>query len=626
MKAPIVMLWVSLLALALLSPAGAADTPGPGKTDTPFYRVFHVECTSEKSCADLRKLLHREHARGAHVFCHFKQFLDVYLARNDQGVAALKAITGFEGYFAHEGTSDVTVPPPPKTRPGPRLRGSINADAIVRGPVLGLSGKGVIVAILDTGIDFHNEDFIKVENGKRVSRLLYYWDTLAKPPQKIDLGNAEKPPVLYPNGVGVGALYTRDELSQAVADNDRSVQIDEDGHGTACATIAAGNGQASKGKYRGVAPDADLVAVRLGKLGRMETGYLLNAICGWLDQLGRRLDRRVVVSCSFGGNQGGCDGQNVEYRQLNARFAAAVGGRALCVSAGNDGYQPIHVELKLGPGGKAELQWSTAGPQACAVKLLFDASSPNEVQFEGKYADQARGNLVLHRPSGQLRSFFAVEAGKGSLTVKTTSPRKMVVDAYVFGAGSDGLPNSTILSPRPVYRKLIKNLAATPNAITVGSYDWNPFGPDSKLAMVGAQRGRMQEMRVGALSSYSSPGPSRAPGAADAVKPDLVAPGQWFVYKAPASLKQGSGQFSLMNGTSASTPYVAGVVALMLEARPELSVAEIKGWLHRHARDDEFTSEHGKLPNSHWGHGKLNAAAVMDILKDLKAGKKPASR
>ena len=104
----------------------------------------------------------------------------------------------------------------------------------------------------------------------------------------------------------------------------------------------------------------------------MDNSYLLNAVCGWLDELGRKHKRSVVISCSFGGFSGGFDGNDVEQRQLSARFGPDARGRALCVSAGNEGYEPIHTEQLLAARGEVELLWKAPGPNHCQVKLLFD--------------------------------------------------------------------------------------------------------------------------------------------------------------------------------------------------------------------------------------------------------------
>jgi subtilisin family serine protease len=165
--------------------------------------------------------------------------------------------------------------------------------------------------------------------------------------------------------------------------------------------------------------------------------------------------------------------------------------------------------------------------------------------------------------------------------------------------------------------RLVLRPAGARNAITVGSYDWNPFGVGGLPEPVQLTRNEKGRMNVGKLSAYSSPGPARVSDPQEQVKPDLVAPGQWFVVNKPDQGDGGPPRLDLFNGTSAATPYVAGVVALMFEARPTLTAGEVRGWLYSAARKDDFTRE---APDG-WGRGKLTADSVKGMLKDLKDGK-----
>jgi subtilisin family serine protease len=147
----------------------------------------------------------------------------------------------------------------------------------------------------------------------------------------------------------------------------------------------------------------------------------------------------------------------------------------------------------------------------------------------------------------------------------------------------------------------------------VGSYDWNDsferfgrnylqFDPEFEDA---------QPLMIGNLSSYSNPGPLRF---GESLKPEVVAPGQYYTAPVPLNVpadRDTSGHYQLFNGTSAATPYVAGVIALVLEKNPNITLGQVKKLLQHSATKDRFT---GPLPSGKWGHGKLDEAAVRRML------------
>lgn len=112
-----------------------------------------------------------------------------------------------------------------------------------------LNGDGVLVGIIDLGIDYTHPDF---RNTNGTTRILYLWDQ-----------SAEGTP---PTGFRSGHLYTEEDINTAFASgNPLSVVPEQDtvGHGTAVAGVAAGNGRASGGTNSGAAPRAQLVVVKL---------------------------------------------------------------------------------------------------------------------------------------------------------------------------------------------------------------------------------------------------------------------------------------------------------------------------------------------------------------------------
>ena len=125
------------------------------------------------------------------------------------------------------------------------------------------------------------------------------------------------------------------------------------------------------------------------------------------------------------------------------------------------------------------------------------------------------------------------------------------------------------------------------------------------------------DMKIGSLSDYSNPGYLRI---GKTVKPEITSPGQWFTAAAainsPAN-RDTTGLYRQFNGTSAATPYTAGVVALLMEKNPEITLGEIKTALQKSASPPSKLNDpdHATpLPNPYWGYGKLDRAAVERML------------
>ena len=158
----------------------------------------------------------------------------------------------------------------------------------------GLTGKGVLVGIVDAGVNFFHPDF-RNEDGS--SRILYLWD------QSIP-GNP-------PKGYTKGTEYTKEEIDKALAlgetEGRRLIPSrDVSGHGTAVLGIAAGNGTVSEGVNRGVAYESDLLVVKMGNAGENSfprTTELMEGI-DYLIRQAVRMGRPIAINISFGNNYG----------------------------------------------------------------------------------------------------------------------------------------------------------------------------------------------------------------------------------------------------------------------------------------------------------------------------------
>lgn len=598
----------------------------------------HVEFASAQACEEgCAKLA----AQNIGVFDRFDEFADLLLEydwakyeRNKKlrlkelgnaDPTQLAILTKLPGYVWHEEHGVTFVPPPPRPQ-----RAEAGARAVreptIRGGVGNFTGKGVIIAILDTGIDFRHPDFT-TDGGQ--SRLLYYWDTLdASGPQipgKTTL-------ISYPNGAPVGALYDNAALNELLKP-ERALDppFDLGGHGTGCAGVAAGNGRFSKRRqsydpliaeqdYRGVAHEADLIAVRIGERDSMGQSWMLGTIIGWLDRFANKENKPLVISCSYGGHFSGHDARLILERQVGKRLPPDRPGRAICIAAGNEGYDRMHMSATISKDSSTQVRWFNrfvGKTFSGSVRIYVQDAEPDQLNLKPLAESEQMVRRKQKNPISKAVEIDIASIGNATMRLETTSKTPQFVDVYVHGDGQlAGYSNST----------LIGTPASMVGAIAVGSYDFNgrmltPLGWDSMTAVTDDR-----PIIAGTISKYSNAGYLRRydPDGRAIVKPDLVAPGQWHV--APASRFGDFGSlvrsfmYQSFNGTSAATPYTAGVIALLMQKNPTLSANDFRNLVKQFASDDEQTGKRGegKLPNPTWGYGKLDQKAVEHLIREVQ--------
>jgi subtilisin family serine protease len=577
------------------------------------YYVMNVEFKTAIARRLVFTDLKQSKLPGAYVLTVIDRFADVFVDRD----SAWDALLANPNVVKVEQTSTVEAPPPPEAVE-PKLASQAVAERIVRSGYHGLTGKNVIIAVLDTGIDFRHPDFITYDAaGLPTSRIAYLWDTATQ----FQQGRGSTAPFKFPNGTSIGTLYSRAQLTSELRSKTVTIPpTDLDGHGTACASVAAGNGNADKmatGLKRpdviGVAPEADIIGVRLGYDG-LENSYLLNAICEWLDKVAGKTP--LVVSGSFGGHYSGHDGQRIEERELNTRFPLTKAGRAVVFAAGNEGNDAIHAKVVFSKPAKL-VTWNAN--EAMRVKLYFDSADAG-ITVHGTKATPVVGvsRSEINPITRQLEVRVDVEKGFGALWLENTSGKTTEAHLYIMDS-----QYGTFAPEYAVMSHLVGSPGAMENAITVGSYDWNDNfhsgGKTINLTSVCVDNaGARMPLEIGWLSCYSSPGPSRS----GVVKPDIAAPGEWYP---SANAKQGgrsagtwaradsTGFYRAMNGTSAATPYTSGIIALMFQKKPLLTLGQVKTLLKANVTKTGLNPYNTGIPNNNWGYGKLDQAAIDRI-------------
>lgn len=444
-----------------------------------------------------------------------------------------------------------------------------------------LTGRGTLIAIIDSGIDYAHPDF---RNEDGTTRILLLWDqTLNRVFDSSQINQALAAP-------------TPQERYQIVPSRDLS------GHGTHVAGIAAGNGRASDGQYTGMAPEADLIVVKLGTQrpdAFPRTTELMSAVDFSLRQA-YAFTMPLVINLSFGNNYGGHDGTSLLETYLEN--AASYWKSLIVTGTGNEGDSGIHTEGILSNTTPDTVEFSVG-----AYETGFN------IQLWKNFADEMRISLVA--PSGETIGTLQPELGtqrfrtaKTDILVYYGMPAPYSVSQEIF---FDFIPTEDYVDTG------IWNLLITPIKIVDGSYNlWLPSqaaigsgtaflrpieettltipSTTSKLLSVGAYDARFLTM-----ASFSGRGYTRV---TNLVKPDVVAPGVNIISTAPG------GGYTTKSGTSMAAPYASGLAALMMEDGivngndPFLFGSKIIAYMHREALPLPGFSSY---PNPVTGWGRL---------------------
>ncbi len=524
------------------------------------------------------------------------------------------------------------------------MRSTVNVNQVHAGasPLpQGYDGTGVIMGIIDTGVDLTHPDLLDSAGNTRV---LHLWD------QRLAV--APNTPPAY--GYGQEWNNTQIDAGLAVASND----VQYFGHGTHVTGIAAGNGSAN-GKNKGVAPGADIIEVAFDFNNITDPTYL-DAV-DYIFTKAQAAGMPCVINASLGDYFGSRDGYDLQSQMIKTLLNQQT-GRAMVAAAGNAGSVPYHLGYNVTT--DTSFTWIKHYP---ALPNLFfqiwgDTSDFDNINYSigadvNTTVSSFRGNLsfrnifynlgvfkqdTLFSISGNrlaiIQSFGSIQGPAYSLEINiipdsstyqwrlmTTGSGRLDMwkfyDGPTGGAGyvNSGLPSASVL-PEIIYYKLPDSLSTIvsgfhclDNVISVGNY-----GNRNSYVTLAGTTFTDSTLVSGQIATNSSWGPTRD----GRIKPDIAAPGGIMLSCGQLSLmaiwagqpnnapKIAEGGFHFRDGgTSSSSPVVAGIAALYLQRNPTATAIQVRDAIVNCAVQDSFTGTN--LPNNIWGHGKADALNTL---------------
>jgi subtilisin family serine protease len=502
----------------------------------------------------------------------------------------------------------------------------------------GLTGTGVVVGIVDSGLDFTLDDFIGTDGRTRVA---FLWD------QFLDPQGAERSPARFDHGVEYDAAAINQALQ---APNPFAVvrhRPKPASHGTHVTGIAAGNGRSADaefaaGRFIGAAPGATIVFVqpdsRDAEGSFTDSVHVAEAIA-YIFGKATELGMPCVINMSLGQNGGSHDGESIVERAIDRLLEAP--GRAFVGAAGNEHIWRGHASGALPAGGERVLQWKAGGelpiPGGGTVAPGPGDFTPNELEIW--YASRDVLNVRLVDPTGEatdvvrpgeaathdfgngntaviISDRFSVLNGDGRIYIEvspgTATAERVATgvwrveleavggpverfDAWIerdvrdrenkfgdqsFFLGADFDEVMTLGTP-----------ATTRRGVAVANYDHVTVAPSNS-----SSRGRTRDGR--GKPEVAAPGTNITSSSALGGRP--AGPG-----KPPHPMR------TRMSGTSMSAPHVAGIAALLLQRNPKLTSAQIRSALIASANPPAGVDPFDIA----WGYGRVDAEATINLIR-----------
>lgn len=450
-----------------------------------------------------------------------------------------------------------------------------------------LTGRGVLIGIIDSGIDYENADFRR-ENGS--TRIRAMWD------QTIP-GNP-------PEGYVIGTEYTQEQIDEALL-HSRLPSLDASGHGTAVSGIAAGNGRNSQGEYRGVATESDLIVVKLGNPrqgGFPRTTELMQAL-DYVLRMAENDQKPIAVNISFGNTYGSHGGNSLLERFIDRM--ADYWKNSICIGTGNEGAGAGHVSgrLQSPPTGREQRILLAVQPGQSSLNIQLWKAYTDEVQI---YLESPSADRIGPLRASQFAQRYRMDETEVLIYYGSPSPYSISQEIYF-----DLLPTQEsinfgewqiILVPGQIVNGWYELWLPSENVLVEGT---GFLYPDQTLTLTipstsaRAVSVAAYDALTFSYADFSGRGEEERYGMR---KPDLAAPGVNVL--AP---RRGGG-YARFTGTSFATPFVTGSAALLMQwgivegNDPFLYGEKLKAYLHKGARKLPGFEQY---PNAQVGYGAL---------------------
>ena len=497
----------------------------------------------------------------------------------------------------------------------------------------GYYGKDVVVGIIDGGFDYTHPTFWdSTLNNFRIQRVWEQENNAGTPPQGFDYGTE---------------LTTPQEIINSICS-----EVNKS-HGTHVAGIAAGGGtnMENLSPYKGIAPESDIVLVAT----TMNIAEVFEGIIYIIDYA-QSVGKPCVINMSLGHHAGPHDGNSVFDRYCDTLRALYPEGVILVGAAGNDGNSNIHFATSFSANNTDDYTFVLFGDQAAGSGVI-DIWGSNDFSIQlcsyNTNSDNVSGGILTlnswNEGSGQYTNYdgdyFQSDPCYISANIQEYQGKKHIYlsinnnnqdDSYkpllMRVYGSSGVVHMWHLSDANGFYSLNYNACLNGNdlytcaevggtgnsMISVGAYT----SRTSWTSIAGEMYGVNYEMND--IAPFSSIGPTTD----HRIKPDITAPGAWIIssvnsfdpenypINSPLSIdsimnSQHAWLYGVMPGTSMAAPMVTGVMALWLEAYPELTITQAKQLIRETAINDTYTgnidTSSVDYQNIVWGAGKIDA-------------------